>query len=173
MSALKNELHERFAQRRADGLNQALAYEKAGGSGDRSYAAKVDARPDVRGRIAELLEEKEAANPTDISSMKGEEMLREAAKQAITSGNLTALEQAAKEIAAWDGSGEALNPPDSHAMSNEALAASMLPGIRNILWQLSPGKPLPSDEQIVAATINSFLRDSFDTPTAAPAAPVD
>jgi len=171
MPALKNDLHERYAQRRADGLTQSLAYERAGGSGDRSYSAKVDARPDVQGRIAELIAERQAANPTDISEMKGAEMLRVAAKTAMQTNNLTALVQAGKELASYDGSGEELNPPDSHAIPVHVLAAQMVPMIRDILWKLVPGKPLPADDTIKAAILYS-LKDSFDVPSAASDAPV-
>ena len=166
MPELPNKLHERFAQHRANGLKQSESYERAGGSSDRSYAAKINARPEVVGRIAEIIAEREEQDdPADVSSMKGEAMLREAAKQAIRTRNLGALVAAAKEIAAYDGSGEALNPPDSHNMPVEVLAGQMVPTIRAIFYQLMPWQSVPSDERILAATIAS-LQDSFVVPAA-------
>ena len=171
MPALKNDLHERYAQRRADGLTQSEAYERAGGSGDRSYSAKINARPEVVGRIAELIAEREEKDPTDVTGMLGADMLRHAASKAAQTNNLTALVQAGRELASYDGSGEALAPPDSHSISSDALAAAMLPTIRAIIYELHPRPPFPSDERITAAIVNS-LRDSFDdVPSAASAAP--
>jgi hypothetical protein len=51
---LKNSRHERFAQERAKGKTKDEAYTAAGYAENRSNACRVDAKPQVQARIAEL-----------------------------------------------------------------------------------------------------------------------
>ena len=89
---------------------------------------------------------------------------------AVLANNPAALGQIGKFKAENDGSVAALAPPDD--LPVEVLAAEMVPLIRDILWQLMPGKPHLPDSKIRAAILNS-VRDSFDdAPSAASAAPV-
>jgi hypothetical protein len=53
---LKNERHERFAQELAKGTLQKDAYTLAGFAGEDKHASRCAARPEVRARVAELLE---------------------------------------------------------------------------------------------------------------------
>ena len=54
---LRNPQHEIFAQARAAGCNKDEAYQKAGYRGKSSQAmGRIDAKPDVRQRIKEILE---------------------------------------------------------------------------------------------------------------------
>lgn len=61
MPTLSNPRHEKFAKGLADGLKQKDAYIAAGYEGNESAASQIAARPEVVGRVQELIEERQAA----------------------------------------------------------------------------------------------------------------
>lgn len=62
---LKTKGRETFAQELAKGTPQAEAYAKAGFRGGKTAAANMAARPDVKARVAELLQR--AANRAEVT----------------------------------------------------------------------------------------------------------
>jgi hypothetical protein len=55
MAKLQSDLHEEFARARAEGLFCKAAYARAGYKGRGGYAYKINRRPDVAARVAELV----------------------------------------------------------------------------------------------------------------------
>lgn len=80
MPALTNPKHERFAQERAKGTGQFEAYRLVGYAGDEAHASRLEARADVRGRIAELQER--AAIRTELTAASITERLLSIADKA-------------------------------------------------------------------------------------------
>jgi len=58
MTALRNPRHETFARELAAGRSATEAYRIAAGKDNRRYASELGHRPDITGRIAEILAEK-------------------------------------------------------------------------------------------------------------------
>src|SRR5438045_3014310 len=56
-AVLRNPQHELYAQGRASGLSKFEAYQKAGYKGQSAQASIVDAKPHIRQRVKELLEQ--------------------------------------------------------------------------------------------------------------------
>lgn len=73
---LKNTRHERFAQERAKGLSIDAAYAAAGFAANRSNACRVNAKPAIQDRIAELQAEgaaKAVITAADIAAQLDED----------------------------------------------------------------------------------------------------
>jgi hypothetical protein len=111
MAELENPRHEQFAKLIALGMDAFQAHGRCGFKADRSNCIKLKKQPDIAARIAELRQEeaqRRALARGDGAEETGERLLRLAAEKALTTGNLSALVQAAKEIGASDGSLDAL-----------------------------------------------------------------
>ncbi|RWP64127.1 terminase [Mesorhizobium sp.] len=93
MPALKNARYERFVQGLAKGLQQRVAYQKAGFhcKSDRvvdAAAPRLAARPEVRARLAELQERNARRNDVTVDSLTAE--LEAARVKAMKTGQIAA-----------------------------------------------------------------------------------
>jgi hypothetical protein len=166
---LDNPRWESFALMLAQGMTASKAYE-AHFRGDRRNAARLANNPNVKVRVEELVEEAEAAHPTNYEGLKGADALQHLMVQNMgKTGNQQVAVAAAKELMAYDGSGDALSP-DISKMSPSDLASHCLPFTRALLAKCYPDQSLPPDEAIIAAFVTACGPDTFAT-TATDAAP--
>jgi hypothetical protein len=113
VAELQNPQEERFAQLLAVGVDQAVAYQRAGWVKDKANASKRAKLPSIIERVAELRAE-EAARVAKLrmeaGDLPGADELKRALQGAAASGQWAAAVTASKALAELDGSGAALAP---------------------------------------------------------------